>query len=474
MSGTSLQETYEQTPYLSLPYPEASIEHLELVARLRGLAVAPSETANVLEIGCSAGGNLIPMAYRNPKAKLVGLDFSKEQILTAKEKRRQLGLKNLFLVNQSFEDYEAPSDQKFDYVIAHGVLSWIPLDQRASLFRCIQRVSHAQSLVYVSFNCLPGSYLRQWVRDLLLLARSLAEDPNDQESLLQFVGLALEKSQVGVDPKVLGNLHQKAWPLLLHDELELENHPFRFQDFVELIQPYGLHYFCDSLSNLQHGLKQVELPEAYKSVQDLSPNEVEALADHMSSRSHRNSVCSFQEQGQAGRLDLEYFEKVFFQSSLQETEKGIFSNPELGRVRAKNRNFAASLKALEDAYPQALSWGQIRNCLGEMEPAAEKELKSQIFRLFSAGVLRVLKRSPQVNEDLSEFPKLREDVLSFEQKDWRWLVSSLHQWRSLDSLSSQIVELCDGKHSIEDIKTKLGDGKVPQKLEQFYRELYIQ
>src|SRR4051812_23249973 len=58
LPGTS----YDEVPYESHPYPQTHPSRLAAVATLFGLRPPPVETARVLELGCAAGGNLIPMA----------------------------------------------------------------------------------------------------------------------------------------------------------------------------------------------------------------------------------------------------------------------------------------------------------------------------------------------------------------------------------------------------------------------------
>ena len=54
-------------------------------------------TARVLEIGCSAGGNLIPFAAWHPEARAVGIDLSQVQIDQGRRRVAALGLRNVEL-----------------------------------------------------------------------------------------------------------------------------------------------------------------------------------------------------------------------------------------------------------------------------------------------------------------------------------------------------------------------------------------
>src|SRR5436309_1556438 len=81
--------------------------------------------ARVLELGCAAGGNIIPLAARNPNASFIGIDLSSAQVESGRARIAQLGLSNIELRCESFSDAAAP-DAAFDYIVCHGVYSWVP------------------------------------------------------------------------------------------------------------------------------------------------------------------------------------------------------------------------------------------------------------------------------------------------------------------------------------------------------------
>src|ERR1017187_2313001 len=88
------------------------------------LAAAPPERCRVLELGCGDGGNLIPMAYVLPGSTFLGLDAAHSAIAQGQEQIAALGLTNVTLVQVDL--LEAANLGTFDYVIAHGLYSWVP------------------------------------------------------------------------------------------------------------------------------------------------------------------------------------------------------------------------------------------------------------------------------------------------------------------------------------------------------------
>src|SRR5262245_33751289 len=87
--------SYDEVPYESHPYTQTHPGRLTAVATLFGLAPPPVENARVLELGCAAGGNLIPMATSFPKANFVGIDLSSRQVADGHEQIEKLRLSNI-------------------------------------------------------------------------------------------------------------------------------------------------------------------------------------------------------------------------------------------------------------------------------------------------------------------------------------------------------------------------------------------
>ena len=118
-------DSYDEIPYDSTPFADTHPAHLCVLGRLFGLDTPAPETARILELGCATGGNIIPLAYYLPDTKITGIELSAGQVAVAQELIRRLGLTNIE-VRQ--DDIMALGGKlgEFDYIIAHGVYSWVP------------------------------------------------------------------------------------------------------------------------------------------------------------------------------------------------------------------------------------------------------------------------------------------------------------------------------------------------------------
>ena len=152
MSKTS---PYDELPYPRLAFAQSHPNHLGAIGCLFGANPTPPSRARILELGCAQGGNLLPMAVGLPSAELVGLDFSQRQIDDGKATRDECGITNARLLQANLLEVDDSWGQ-FDYIIAHGVYSWIPDPVREHLLRLAVRLLAPAGIFYVSYNCLPG------------------------------------------------------------------------------------------------------------------------------------------------------------------------------------------------------------------------------------------------------------------------------------------------------------------------------
>src|SRR6478672_1206206 len=163
---TAVATTYDDVPYLSKPLFSTHPDLLAAAGRLRGLKTPSPSSCRVLELGCAAGGNLIPMAYALPDSRFVGIDLSTKQIADGQAICRRLELQNLELAAVSIADVDS-SFGKFDYILCHGVYSWVPPAIQERILWICRNLLSQNGVAYVSYNTYPGWHLWSIVRDLM-------------------------------------------------------------------------------------------------------------------------------------------------------------------------------------------------------------------------------------------------------------------------------------------------------------------
>ncbi|MCU0623259.1 MAG: class I SAM-dependent methyltransferase, partial [Gemmatimonadaceae bacterium] len=242
---------YDAVPYTSRAFPQTQPEQLAVIGRLFGLQPALPSQARMLELGCSAGGNLVPLAARYPQARFVGIDYSAVQVERGRTQVREMGLDNIEIRHQSIADF-GQAEAPFDYIVCHGVYSWVlPEMQQAILALCRANLA-PDGVAYISYNTYPGWKMREVVRDAMMYHTRGLTDPG--EKLAQARAIVRFTKEVSDPASAFGRmlvdeagLVEKAEDFyLFHEHLEPNNRPCYFREFIDAAGAHGLGYLGEA------------------------------------------------------------------------------------------------------------------------------------------------------------------------------------------------------------------------------------
>ena len=246
-----LEASYGEVPYRGQPFTASLPDTLATVATLYGLTPPAVEHARVLELGCAEGGNLIPMAVAMPGARFLGIDLSQRQVDDGQRDIAQAGLSNVELRQGNLLDVDA-SLGPFDFILCHGVYSWVPPDVRDKILAICHTNLAPDGLAYLSFNTYPGWHLRGVLRDIMRYhAERMPAAPESVASAREFLSFLADAS--GSSTEVFHQLIREEAAALskqrdeyvFHEYLELENQPVLFHVFVRRLEGHDLTYVGD-------------------------------------------------------------------------------------------------------------------------------------------------------------------------------------------------------------------------------------
>jgi len=187
----SQSTSYDEIPYPAAAYRQSHIARLETLAKLFGMAPVDIRHSRVLELGCADGANLIPMACALPESTFLGVDVSTRQIKAGQEIIAALGLTNIELLQCDIRHIDQ-SFGVFDYVIAHGVYSWVPPEVQDKILSICSEYLRDHGVAYVSYNTFPGWRMRGMLRDMMVYHARKFNDPKEQieqaRALIQWLG----------------------------------------------------------------------------------------------------------------------------------------------------------------------------------------------------------------------------------------------------------------------------------------------
>lgn len=281
---------YDELPYDSLVHPVTDPEHLEMASWAHGGPLPREKAVSVLELGCGDGTNLNAMAKERPSCAFLGVDLSDTHIARARERAA---------ANTRFEVGDVArfaSSRRHDYILAHGIFSWVGDDAREAILEIASRHLEERGLFLLSYNTLPGWALRGRVREQMRRS-GLASLPigEQAQALRAWAGsrLALlppqEHPYAGLLRQELARVQGRSDAYLVHEYLEEQNEAFWFRDVAARAERHGLAYVGDAMFNRDEGRIGQALLDSLMAL-GLDRGGVEETFDFLAYRQFRASI----------------------------------------------------------------------------------------------------------------------------------------------------------------------------------------
>jgi SAM-dependent methyltransferase len=246
-----MDTAYDRVPYPTTTYTQTHVRRLAAVARLFGVHAPDVRTARVLELGCGEGANLVGMAVDLPESQFVGIDLSETAIARATELAERAGVENVtFRQIDVAELIGRPGE--CDYVIAHGIFSWVPRDVQDKMLDLCERVLAPTGIAYISYNTYPGWHVREMMAEMMRHHSAGTEDPevavNEGLGLVQAVARALGEENpyskaILAEVERVGRRNKIA---TFHDDLSPDMKPLLFSDFIKRARSRGLQFLAEA------------------------------------------------------------------------------------------------------------------------------------------------------------------------------------------------------------------------------------
>jgi len=462
-------QSYDELPYDSLPLPETQPDFLAAVARLHGFDAPDPARARILELGCAQGGNLIPLAWRWPDCECVGIELSRVQAQAGADFVARLGLNNVRILHGDLA--ALPSELgEFDYIIAHGVFSWVPPAVQQALLDVCRRHLSPQGVAYVSFNVAAGWQKLQPLRAALIERTSV--DLPAPERFQQALRVLDDLSAEWTDPDLLKEvayLKSAAPSYLFHEYLADFNAPMPFDEFVAQLDAHELRYVGEA------GPRRavVELEDAWglipESMAGRWRDAESALDDALATRFRRALVaradapCAQPPQasalnGLAFYADLASDEEIDLGAATEQA----FVNPAGNTFHVAQPLMKAAVMVLSAAYPGASRYsdllGAARHLMagyGVPDSADEQAFSEALFQLVvTHGVMPTLWGGPAATEP-GEHPAAH--ALARQQASTPgWVVSGArHVAIDLDPAGRMLLGGLDGRRTVEELTAQM-------------------
>jgi methyltransferase-like protein/SAM-dependent methyltransferase len=469
---------YDAVPYSVGAFPQTRPDRLAVLATLFGMTPTPPSRCRVLELGCAAGGNLIPMAMCDPDSRFVGIDLSARQIADAKASARQLEISNLDL--RAISILDLPDDiGSFDYILCHGVYSWVPPQVQEKILEICSRHLAPQGVAYVSYNCYPGWHARGAIREMLWYHTEQFTDPAVRIRAARGLLAFLAKSASAADGGYGALIHQELNLLLvtpdtylLHEHLEEFNEPLYFHQFMDRAAAKGLQYLGEAQISAMVATKfGAEIEQILRKI---SPDllHMEQYMDFLRNRMFRQTLLchSGVKVDYAVRGDAV---RSFWVSSgakpgspagdVATDQPEEFRTPGKPTLTTSDRLMKAAMHCLADAAPLPLAFDDLlaaaRARLGgdaAVSPDSSRQLCARLLNCYLSGLVEFSLSAPRFIAEVRERP-IASPYARLRAREGGKVFNLRLENVSLTDPSRLVLQNLDGQHDRAALVKLLGD-----------------
>jgi len=359
-------DPYDDLPYRSLPIEWTAPERLALASLLHGGPRPSLDGYRVLELGCGDGANILPLAYYRTHAKFVGVDGSQTAIATAEARRAELKLANLDLVHSNFLSADERLSGVFDFIIVHGIFSWVPEQTRDALFALCANRLRPGGLLYLNYNTKPGWNVRGMVRDLLLAESAgttgLERRADRARDVATKIAAALEAAGDHPYTRLLASefrfVSDSHVSYVAHEYLAADNHAYWRSEFAVLAQGYGFERVADADFNYDSGRIPTDLTRQVAEA-GLCGQPVDDTVDFLSFRQLHSPILTLRPWTPRPPRGQE-LARLFVASCLTPSDPNpsgswMFRHPNGFEVEAKHEVMRAALERIRALWPRGMT-----------------------------------------------------------------------------------------------------------------------
>jgi SAM-dependent methyltransferase len=397
------------------------------VATLFGLRPAAPDACRLLELGCGDGGNLVPMAYALRESSFCGIDLSARAIERAAAVAAALRLGNVEFLQADLT--ALPALGTFDFVVAHGVYSWVAPPERDALLAACREHLAPHGVAYVSYDVLPGGHLREITRQMLRWHLRAVDQPEQRIAGARDLLAAIAEARPEGDEMrlVAERALQQGDAALFHDELAPHHQAVLFTDFVAHAGAHGLRFLAEAdVFEMDAGALPPELAR--------DPVEREQYLDFFKGRMFRQSLLCHAD-AELDEPGLDAVRGMLAATPARRVGEGEFRGPLGATLKTDHEAVEAAFVRLGEAWPAPLPVAS----LGD-DPAVAETLR----RAYAANLVRLHVWAPPLATAPSERPRASA-LARLQAGEGTRVTTLLHTSVEVgDELGRRLIRLLDG------------------------------
>jgi methyltransferase-like protein len=467
---------YDEVAYRGHAVPQTHPDQLATMATLFGRNPAAVDACRVLEIGCGDGNNLMPMAYALPGSRFVGIDLAARPIAAGQAMIDSLGLKNIAL--RQLDILEAGKDLgEFDFIISHGVYSWVPAAVQDKLLAVCRELLAPEGVAYIGYDVYPGAHIGKLTREMMLYHVRKLDDPREKiaqsRALIHFLAEArVEKGFYGVFLKdEVERIGEWSDWSIYHDNLAPDYAPVYFHQFIEHAARHRLQFLSEADYYLMY--PQTASEKAKELFQQLRREVIvrEQYLDFFSFRHFRRTLLCHEGVPVEREIPLERLSRFYVASEVQpappqadiRSEAVVeFRGAREASVSASHPLAKAALAELSGIWPQALRFDELLDRSRVLAGQASREraedargLSEFLLRIYAANLIELHVNLPRLACKPGERP-LASPMARIQLKQGYRVTNLRHNTIDVqDALGETLLRLLDGTRDRAALRAEL-------------------
>ena len=475
-----IAKSYDSMPYPSKFFAQTHPDRLATLAHLFGIDAVRPDKCRILELGCGNGSNLLSHAYNLQDSKFIGVDISGEHIKQAKEWAKDLQLENVEFQEIDVMEMTAKTFGKFDYITAHGLISWIPEFVRRRVFELFTEMLEPKGVGYISYNTYPGAHRRNMVRQMMRFHTNDIEEPSKKVAKsIAFLSFLSENAsgdelyKPTLESELQRNFKREIGDIY-HDDLSECYQPLYFHEFADILKEHKMQFLAEAEFHAMsmQGLTQ----DAVKFLAEINDTiKKEQYLDFFRGRFFRQTLICHENIEINRNIEASTLDNLLIASSLQ------IQNPNANTTEQKVEKFTSSKGfGIEIDHPLTKvaliklnnAWGgaiKLSTLLQEARQELEangyisddwetqiETTKSILFQIYQGSdLVEVHTHRPKTIQTVSEKPKINNLA--------QWQVDISDTTTTLfginisidDEVSAQLLRLMDGTRNKKELVDEL-------------------
>jgi SAM-dependent methyltransferase/methyltransferase-like protein len=480
------QFSYDQLPYPSYTFPKSFPDRLATMAALYGIEAADPSSCRLLELGCGDGTNLLAMAYTTLESRFTGIDLSKVHIEKARRSAEWIGANNASFLQADVSEFDPKSLGEFDYIVTHGLFSWVPEHVRASILRIYSECLAAKGIGYISYNAFPGAHIRRMLWEMMRFHSDGEKGPAERVKKAREIAVLIAES-VDADTPYGAVLQREVEKIiaredqgLFHDDLENLNQPFYFYEFVERLKQNGLRYFAEA--DPEPGIERLSTKQIDR-INEVSDHDTvrrEQLLDFIRGQRFRCSLFCRDSVLPLDNVSHEALDSLLLTTRLEQdvssTDSVTFVGPNGQKIELNHPLTITVLKNLKNEWPRAVPFRQALDAISDPGIVGTDDdlatCRRYLFDLFNVELVEIhcfqapFVRDVSAKPEVSRFARLQVELGS------RVVTTMAGANIELSSPALRVLtSLLDGRRDLQGLTESMAERiEVPEAEELTLRE----